>query len=946
MKIARTTAAGIAAVGSLINSAAAGSQDSGKVQSPGKKLSPPGDVANPNITYPTHIHTHISDIDPDSWRASTTIIPSANSAKPLNARELSVAEPLMKVLTTLSTTVKTVIQTAVVTVVDGAHSTSAHHTRKSTVTAPQPVVTVTTSASRSSHTKSKSTVTASAAVATETEIYHLGGHFEKVSVDGTVMDVPAAPSTTFTRIETLVGHKNHSFTTTRTLTEPLAPSGPYNGYDCVEEPGQFVSCLWPGSSPASSMYPEATFKSTKVDHPGSSKAHTHSATMKARSAQTAAPFPTGLSLSERVTSWQALASSPEWPEDAHPYMKAPRAPPANCSADVSDKLYRMHLTPWDQFSIWSGAESRFFSQKAQASAEVDIPLTTDSLALINGTLINDDGSVGGVVANDQLQWDRPSQSGTRWNSGFCIQTLDMVENANLSNHGPVSRLALGDRLQFWTCNHDEALAKLYWSRINVDCQPVMVALDQVWPPVGAPTGSATSNSVAISSSIGTFSTSATSQASIPISGLTTSSSTVAGPASLSGSLASTSAGSAGPISSGGFGSSKAFPATSTPISANYSMTYNFPRSSANNANSVTSSAAASTTGWVKMTINGSIQAAVPATKPVIIESGIVYSASPTVCTVNGKITTDYTGVPISTVVPTVLLGKPIKRQASDTDAPGKHLVGDMPTQRHDILTTGTATIPAQTLTDYDDASSATIYTFPEKVVHYTNVPILPAGKAAVVPGAAIAPRQEQGDGDVEIVTVTPTSTSTTITTVYDLPVSTSTVSTPVKNDNAEQSSTTSETTTVQSNSTSTSSFAFAPEPTTQVIVTTEVTNLTITSKPGATYTTRTNALATGLSELCEIGQTTGCQPLYDPKTLGNNTMPPFTNFSATGLPTLPSTVTSTQMVDASSTWEPVHSSGPTPSVSPSPSADRGGKVEVVGMGLGMGLLGVMAFLLG
>ncbi|KXT00196.1 hypothetical protein AC578_7027 [Pseudocercospora eumusae] len=938
MKIARTTAASIAAIGSLINSAAAGSQDSGKVHSPGKKLSPPGDVANPRIIYSTHIPTYTMDIDPDSWRASTTSIPLANSAKPLNARELSAAEPLMKALTTLRTTVKTVIQTAVVTVFDDAPPTSAHYTRKSTVTAPQPVVTISVAASRSSHTKSKSTVTAPAAMATKTEIYHLGGHFEKVSVGGTVMEVPAASSTTFTRIETLVGHRGHTHTTTRILTEPLSPSGPYNGYDCVEEPGHFISCLWPGSLPASSMYPEATFKSTKVHHQDSSKAHTHSATLTERSAQTAAPFPLGMSYAERVQAWQALASSPEWPKDAHPYMKAPGAPPAGCSPDVPDKLYRIHLTPWHQFSIWSGAESRFFSQKAQTSAKLDIPLTTDSLALINSTFIDQHAYVGGIVANDQLQWDRPSQSGTRWNSGFCIQTLDMVENANLSNHGPISRLALGDRFQFWTCNHDETLAKLYWSQVNTDCQPVMIALDQVWPPIEAPTGSANSSSVAVSSSIGTFPTSVTSQALISTSSLTTSSSKVAGSVSWSSSTATTFAGSAAPISSSGFGSSKTFSDPTTSKLSNYSMNYNFPRSSANGVLSVTSSTAPTTTGWVKMTINGSIQAAVPATKPVIIEGGIFYSASPTVCTVSGKITTDYTGVPISTVVPSTLRIKPIKRQASAADADGEHLVGDMPTQRYDILTTGTATIPAQTVTDYDDDSSAIVYTFPEKVLHYTDVPILSAGKAAVFPGAAIAPRQAQDDGDVEIVTVTPSSTSTTTTTAFDLPASTSTVPT-IKNDNAEQSSTSSDITTAQPNSTTTSSFAFTP--TTQVIVTTEATNLTITSKPGATYTTRTNALATGLSELCEVGHTTGCQPLYDPNTLGNNTMPPLTNFNATGLPPLPSTVTSTKVVEPT-----MHSSGPKPSVSPSPSADQGGKVEGVGVGFGMGVLGVMAFLLG
>ncbi|KXT18314.1 hypothetical protein AC579_956 [Pseudocercospora musae] len=939
MKIARTTVAGIAVVGSLINSAAAGSQGSGNAHSSGKKPSPPADVANPSIIHPIHIATHTTDIDLDSWRASSTSIPSANSAKPLHAREISASEPLSKALTILSTAIETVIHTAIVTVFDEPPSTSAHYTRKFTVTAPQPVVTVSVTASRSSHTTSKSTVTASVAVATKTEIYHLGGYFEKVFVDGSVMEVPAASSTTFTRIETLVGHKNHTLTTTRTLTEPLAPSGPYNGYDCSEEPGRFVSCLWPGNSPASSMCPEATLKSTKVHHQDSSNAHQHSATLKARSEQTAVPFPPDLSYAERVNSWQALVSSPEWPKDAHPYMKAPGAPPADCSPDVPDKLYRIHLAPWDQFSIGRGAESRFYSQKAQTSAEVDIPLTTDSLALINGTFINQHGYVGGIVANDQLQWDRPSQSGTRWNSGFCMQTLYMVENANLSNNGPVSRLALGDRLQFWTCNHDEALAKLYWSQVNMDCQPVMVALDQVWPPVGAPTSAASSSNVAVSSPIGTFSTSFTSQALVSPSTLTTSASKVAGPVSLPSSTASTFAGSAASLSSSGFGSSKTFSDPTTSIYSNYSMNYNFPRSSANGVISVTSSTAATTTGWVTMTINGSIQAAVPATKPIIIENDIFYSASPTVCTVKGTITTDHTGVPISTVVTSALLGKPIKRQASATDAEGQHLVGDTPTQRYDILTTGTATVAAQTVTDYDDASSATVYTFPEKVVHYTNVPILPAGKAALFPGAAIAPRQEQDDGYFEIVTVIPTSTLTTTTSVYDLPASTSTVSTAIKNDNAEEPSTSSEITTAQQNSTTTSSLAFAP--TTQVVVTTEVTNLTITSKPGATYTTRTIALATGLSELCEIGQMTGCQPLYDPKTLANDTMPPFTSFNATGLPTLPSTVTSTKVVEPT-----MHSSGPTPSVSPSPSADQAGKVEVVGVGMGMGLLGAMAFLLG
>ncbi|EME88565.1 uncharacterized protein MYCFIDRAFT_89224 [Pseudocercospora fijiensis CIRAD86] len=840
MKIARTIAIGTAAVGSLIHGAAAGSQDSGKVHSPGKKLSPPGDSANHNIIHPNYISTHTTDIDPDSWRVSTTSIPLADPAKPLIARELPASELLMNALTT----VETVFQTAVVTVFAGPPSTSAHHTKKFTVTAPQPAVISSVTASSSQHTRPTSTVTASAAVATETEVYHLGGHFEKVSVDGTVMVVPVVPSTTFTRVETLVGYKNQSFTTTRTLTAAIAPSGPYNGYDCVEELGKMISCLWPGRSPAESMYPEVPFTTTKADHQGSGKAHTHSATMKARSVQTVAPSPLGLSYGERVDAWQALVSSPEWPEDAHPYMKAPGATPAHCISDVQNKLYRIHLTSWDDYSSYSTAESHFFSQKTQTSVEVEIPLVKDSLALINGTLINQDGYVGGIVANDQLQWDRPSQSGTRWNSGFCIQTLDMVQNANQSNHGSVLRLALGDRTQFWTCSHDEALAKLYWSQVNADCQPVMVALDQVYPPVEASTASL--------------------------------------------------------------------------------------------ASSMTSSAAAITTGWIKMTINDTIQAAVPATKPVIMESGIVYSASPTICSISGGITTDYIGVPISTVLPSVLLGKPIKRQASAADAEGQGFVGDMPTQRDDILTTGTATVPAQTVTDYDDAESAIVYTFPKKVLHYTNVPILPAGKAALIPGAAIARRQEQDGDDVDTVTVTPTSTSTTFTTLWDL-TSSSTVATRINNAKAEESSM-SDPTTAQPNSTTTSSFAFVP--TTHVVLTTEVTNLTITSKPGATYTTRANALATGLSELCEVGQITGCQPLYDPKTLANNTMPPLTSFNATGLPTLPPTVTSTKMVDPT-----VHSSGPKPSVSPSPSADLGGKVEVVGMRLGMGMLGVLAVLL-
>lgn len=85
------------------------------------------------------------------------------------------------------------------------------------------------------------------------------------------------------------------------------------------------------------------------------------------------------------------------------------------------------------------------------------------------------------MANDQYQYDKPSQAGTRFNAGFCVQDLDgKIDDQALS----ISKLYVGGTDKFWSCN-DAIGAKYYYSQVAGDCYPVILFLEQKGVPAGS-----------------------------------------------------------------------------------------------------------------------------------------------------------------------------------------------------------------------------------------------------------------------------------------------------------------------------------------------------------------------------------------------------------------------------------------------------------------------------
>lgn len=122
---------------------------------------------------------------------------------------------------------------------------------------------------------------------------------------------------------------------------------------------------------------------------------------------------------------------------------------------------------------------------------------------------------------------------------------------------------------------------------------------------------------------------------------------------------------------------------------------------------------------IKMTVENSIQAIVPFSRPTFVTHHIVYSVTETDKTVGGS----YRGVPVSTLSS----GKFDKLQeGEDSD-----FLVDVPTQRIDILTTGTATIVAMTVVEAGDNDQDSTYILPAATVIYTDVPRAFGGNSPV-----------------------------------------------------------------------------------------------------------------------------------------------------------------------------------------------------------------------